>query len=77
MKATENLKENEMDARVHIISINKHNEIEWDEEFFAISLSAAKAKATKWMKHEIFESDYRQITKEDIGQLISFWTLRK
>jgi len=66
-----------MKYRVIIQSINQHNEMEWERIITSdISMRAAKSKATRWMKRNIFQSDCAKVHKRDAGGRRSYWELR-
>ena len=63
--------------QVKIISLNSHNEIEWEEIIeSSVSLRAAMNKATRWIDRNLLKSDYDRIEKDrSIGKRTTWWVL--
>lgn len=65
-----------MTYTIIIHSIGHKNEIEWTENIEALTKSAARTKATKWIKHNLFDSDYDTIEKDKTDLSREYWTIR-
>ena len=52
------------------------NEIEWEEKISSKTQRSARSKATKWVKANLFESDYSEIVKDQATANREYWYIQ-
>lgn len=62
----------EMGYTIIIMSYSR-DEVEWEEKISANTQRGARAKATKWIKANLFECDYSEIIKEQATTKREYW----
>lgn len=63
-----------MDPRVIVRFFNKHGEIEDTDEFQARTMSAARAKATKFLNGNVFMDDLT-VEKDNFTPRYAIWSV--
>ncbi len=63
-----------MNPKVIVRIRNEYNEIEWEEVLEAITMSAAKAKATRWINTNCY-TDLITIEKDEVTPNYQKWNI--